>query len=177
MVKTIIIVIIGMFICLVGFQAIDPNIPQNDPISQSVNDKNMLSLTIEGEVVMPGKYKVDNDAILEDLITAARGLLESADEDAINLSARLDGHDSYYIPAKSEYSNNCEITSEVQKVNINEATLDQLMTISGIKETLASRIIEYREQNGPFLLIEDLMNVSGIGKVTYQSIRDYVTLK
>ena len=100
MIKAIAIVIIGMFVCLFAFQQLDPNIPaNNDNIQEVVDDQNSLSITIEGEVVMPGIYKLANDDILNDLIVAAGGLLESADQDAINLSLSLEGRDYFYIPS------------------------------------------------------------------------------
>lgn len=178
MIKAIAIVIIGMFVCLFAFQQLDPNIPaNNDNIQEVVDNQNSLSITIEGEVVMPGIYKLANDDILNDLIVAAGGLLESADQDAINLSLSLEGRDYFYIPSKTAYANNCEITAEVEKVNINSANADQLATLSYVSDTLATRIVEYREENGPYMCIEDLMNVKGIGQATYERIRDYVTLK
>ena len=51
------------------------------------------------------------------------------------------------------------------------------MEINGISEVLAERIVAYREENGMFESLEDLMNVVGIGTKTYEKIRDFLTLK
>ena len=61
------------------------------------------------------------------------------------------------------------------KVNINTADVHTLMTLPGIGETYAQRIIDYRETNGPFAKISDLMNVSGIGEKRFDAIKDLIT--
>lgn len=62
------------------------------------------------------------------------------------------------------------------KVNLNTATLKQLQLLPGIGESLAQRILDYREQNGSFKAIEELMNVSGIGEKKFTNIKDYLTI-
>lgn len=62
------------------------------------------------------------------------------------------------------------------KVNINTATLEELMTLEGIGQTYAQRIIDYREANGPFTDIKQIKNVSGIGDKRYEAIKDFITI-
>lgn len=64
----------------------------------------------------------------------------------------------------------------IEKVNINKATVEQLMEIKGIGESYAERIVEYREKNGPFEKIEDIMNVKGIGEKKFEAIKDLITV-
>ena len=77
-------------------------------------------------------------------------------------------------------TNNDSITDEVQnsnsKVSLNKATLDELMTLTGIGEVKAKAIIEYRNANGDFKNIDEITNVSGIGDATYEKIKDNLTL-
>ena len=61
------------------------------------------------------------------------------------------------------------------KININTADLQTLMTLPGIGEAYAQRIIDYRQANGPFGKISDIMNVSGIGEKRFDAIKDFIT--
>ena len=67
-------------------------------------------------------------------------------------------------------------TETSQKFNINTATAEELQTLNGIGEVLASRIVEYRESIGSFLFIEDIMEVSGIGSGLFERIKDLITI-
>jgi competence protein ComEA len=62
------------------------------------------------------------------------------------------------------------------RVNLNTATAEDLTSLPGIGPSYAKRIVEYREKNGPFKRVEDLLNVQGIGEKTLEKIRDRVTL-
>jgi len=66
---------------------------------------------------------------------------------------------------------------EMAKVNINTANQEQLMSLKGIGESYAQRIIEYREKNGPFQSPEDLLKVKGIGEKTFEAIKDNIVIK
>ncbi len=64
---------------------------------------------------------------------------------------------------------------EFGKININTATMDQLTQLPGIGTITAQRIIDYRDEHGPFQSVKDLLNVDGIGSGTLDNIRDYIT--
>lgn len=66
---------------------------------------------------------------------------------------------------------------EPRKVNVNTASIAELTRLSGIGEVLAGRIIAYREENGPFEALEDLMGVSGIGAQTIEGIRESAVIE
>ncbi len=66
--------------------------------------------------------------------------------------------------------------TQVGKLDINTATQNQLMLLPGIGESIAQRIIDYRTANGPFISIEELVNISGIGDKKLDEIRDYITV-
>src|SRR6266508_2541650 len=68
------------------------------------------------------------------------------------------------------------VTSTTELVNINTASLAELDTLPGVGPTTAQKIIDYREQNGPFINAEDIVNVSGIGPGTYERFKDLITV-
>ena len=85
------------------------------------------------------------------------------------------------VPSNSEntsVSNNTIIqnTKNSSLVNINTATIKELLSITGIGESKASNIVKYREENGNFSSIEDIKNVSGIGDSLFEKIKKYITV-
>ena len=77
---------------------------------------------------------------------------------------------------KAEVAKNKETLASMQQVNINEADADTLVTLKGIGKDRALKIIEYREQNGPFQKPEDIMNVKGIGKKIFEQNKDFIII-
>ena len=63
-----------------------------------------------------------------------------------------------------------------EKINVNTASAEELTALPGIGKAYADRIVEYREKNGPFKKVDDLLNVRGIGEKTLERIRDRVTV-
>lgn len=82
--------------------------------------------------------------------------------------------DFSYIYQNSSYTSSSYTKN---KININKATQTELETIPGIGPSTALKIINYRENNGKFSSIEDIKNVSGIGDVKYENIKDYISVK
>ena len=69
-----------------------------------------------------------------------------------------------------------ETLASMQQVNINEADADTLVTLKGIGKDRALKIIEYREQNGPFQKLEDIMKVKGIGQKIFEQNKEFITI-
>ena len=80
----------------------------------------------------------------------------------------------YSSDISSEYETSSNMVMEDEPININTATLELLMQLNGIGETKANAIITYREENGPFEKVEDILNVSGIGDKTFALIKDKI---
>lgn len=165
-----------------------------------------FKVEIKGEVINPGVYEVTHDNIIMDLIDLAGGLTENAYIDNINLSKKLDEEMVIIVYNKNKIDNKNNsfqnkkvyIDESVQKkenvitpnntqntesssvdnslININTASKEELMKLSGIGESKALKIIEYRSANGNFKAIEDIMKVNGIGKSTYEKFKDKITI-
>lgn len=127
-------------------------------------------IEISGEVVNPGKYKVNKHARICDVIYAAGGVTARADTGALELDAIVSEGTVIKVPAVNEESN----YDVIPRININTADADSLMLIPGIGEKLADRIIDYRRENGKFAAAEDLMKVDGIGETSFQKIKEYI---
>lgn len=127
-------------------------------------------------------YTFAEESRVYELIEAAGGLLPEAYDLGINQAKRLEDGEKIYVYTKEEIENGAGTTdmqnprgqTDDGKVNINTASVEELMTLSGIGETRAKDIIAYRNAHGSFSLPEDLKNVSGIGDSTYNKIADAI---
>lgn len=143
-----------------------------------------MYVDISGEVEDPGVYIVEDGTRLYEVIEKAGGLTEDANTDAINQAGYVEDGEKIVIP--SEDGGNAMSTdiagtsvgttgSQNGLININTASKDQLMEITGIGEVTADKIIEYRKNNR-FKSIEDIMNVSGIGNAKFESMKSEITV-
>jgi len=136
-----------------------------------------LVVDVAGAVPRPGVYELPVGSRVNDAVQAAGGFLAEADKANINLAAPLEDGQKLEIPflpgaATAGVPQPTEPPAEV--ININTATLEELQSLPGIGPTLAQAIIDYRETNGDFYFIEDIMNVSGIGPSTFENIKDLI---
>ena len=141
-----------------------------------------LIVYITGAVPRAGVYALPQGARVQDAISAAGGFLAEAEKSQINLAALLeDGEklDIPYVEGSSPILATPDVTVvavTTDLVNINTASAAELEALPGIGPTTAQKIIDYREQNGPFVNAEDIINVSGIGPGTYERIKDLITV-
>ena len=137
---------------------------------------------ITGAVPRPGVYALPQGARVQDAISAAGGFLAEAEKSQLNLAQLLEDGEKLDIPFIEGASPIITtpvpevVTATTELVNINTASLEELDTLPGIGPTTAQKIVEYREQNGPFVSIEDIINVSGIGPGTYERLKDLITV-
>ena len=137
---------------------------------------------ITGAVPRPGVYALPQGARIQDGISAAGGFLAEAEKSGINLAALLEDGEKLDIPFIEGGSPVLAtplpevVTTTTELININTATSAELDTLPGIGPTTAQKIIDYRDQNGPFINTEDIINVSGIGPGTYERLKDLITV-
>lgn len=161
-----------------------------------------IYIDIKGSVKKPNVYKLLKGSRVNDAIKEAGGLSKNANTRFINLSKVLNDSDVIVIYSNDEikkankantiYVNtpcvceevkndacikNEEISNDSNKlININTATIDELMTLNGIGESKAKAIIEYRTNNGNFTKIEDITLVNGISETIYAKIKNNITI-
>lgn len=130
-----------------------------------LNTNNKINVEVRGEVIEEKILSINNNYVFNDLLSLI-DLKESADLSSISLNMKLYNNQIIVIPAKSEK----------KLISINSARLDELITLPGIGEAIATRIIEYRNIYGCFNCLEDLKNVKGIGNNKYERIKEYIRL-
>lgn len=149
--------------------------------------KEIIYVSILGEVSSPGVYVMPKGSRTYELINEAGGATGNADTKRLNLVSLLEDGMQITVPALEESGvtpsessllvltdNTTGEHSETTLVNINTATLSQLTTLTGIGSTRAEAIISYREANGKFEKCEDLMNVTGIKQGIYEKLKDEI---
>jgi competence protein ComEA len=139
-----------------------------------------ILVDVTGWVRRPGVYEFAGGARVIDAIAAAGGTRPGAQLQALNLAAPLVDGTQILVPKEG-----APLPSPVTGsgtvaagglVNVNTATAAELETLPGIGEVTAQAIIDYRTENGPFSSVDELLDVTGIGDVTLENIRDLVTV-
>lgn len=150
-----------------------------------------IVVDIEGAVNKPGVYSIEKGKRLNNLIKLAGGVIEEADMKGINKAIVLSDEGYYYIYSQGEERDNNEenfinkqSNFELQieennnkKLNINKASVSELMTIPGIGEVRAKSIIDFRESNNGFKSVEELKKISGIGEKTFDKLSHLVDIR
>ena len=148
---------------------------------QNVNSKTLIYVYVCGQVQTPGVYELAEGDRVYQAIDAAGGILSQGDATCLNLAEALRDGQKIYVPSyeeAAEWSETISVTEQTEagKVNINQASKETLMTLSGIGESKADAIIRYRDEQGSFHSIEELMNVPGIKEGTYLKIKDRISI-
>jgi len=164
--KKILLIIPASFIIILSLFFFINN-KEEDPTNYDYST-NLIDVNLTGAVVFPKIYKVSSGTRLESLINYAGGFLEEADTSNINLNEIITNAKTISIPF---IQNSVEV-----KVNINTARFEELLTIPHITEQRAASIIIYRQTNGFFKKIEDIINVKYIGNATFDKIKNYITV-
>lgn len=163
----------------------------------TTNNQESDSLTfpvhIMGAVKQPGVYQVNTGMIIQDVIELSGGLKSDADLLLVNLAEPVQANTKIYIPNKEEIEQDLlryemnfnsqmkfvtdkSAVEKSHKVNLNTADFDLLQTLTGIGPVKAQAILDFREQNGNFQVIEEIMSVPGIKEAGFAKIKDQIVV-
>ena len=172
---------------------------KDDNSKEQIVNGGGIFVHIDGYINNPGVYEIKENDRIKTLIDKAGGFKEGYSIKNINLAAKLSDGDKIYIPNVSEEKNsennnnininssgkgqnvkadrnNVSIMKNNSKININTANISELKQITGIGESTANKIIDYRENVGKFKKIEDIKEVKGIGDAKYESLKNKITI-
>lgn len=135
-----------------------------------------LYVHVLGQVAKPGLYVLDLDARLVDAVAAAGGTTDTADLQAINLARTLTDGEQIVVPAIGAEASapGGQDAADDGRIDLNKADQAALETLPRIGPALAERIIAWREENGGFRSVDDLLAVPGIGEKMLAGLRDGV---
>ncbi len=149
--------------------------------SGEIESETVIYVHVCGSVKKPGVYSFSKESRVYEAIEAAGGATKNAKLELLNLALILKDGDKIYIPdiddTDEPYSDVTGSNGIDVLVNINTASKDELMTLPGIGEAKALAIIGYREDNGSFSDVEDIMKVSGIKESAFSKIKDLICVK
>ena len=165
--------------------------------SSEESSSQVLVVYVCGAVSEPGVYELSFGSRINDAVIAAGGFSDEADTTYVNLAAEISDGAKLRIPTLeeteeikgkgnvlSEDFNSFDKTGHdvdvksvnYELININSATEEELKTLPGIGDSIAARIVKYRQQNGKFNSIEDIMKISGIKDKLFSKIKEYITV-
>ena len=160
-------------------------------------DLKTVSVHVCGNVNQPGVYELQQDSRVFEAIEAAGGMTTTAAFSYLNQAELLKDGQQIYVPSQEEVdsgkvtstrnASESDETFSVQavenvsgqddgKVNLNTASKEELLTLNGIGDVRAQAILKYREEHGEFRSIEELMEVEGIKKGTFQKLKDQIKI-
>lgn len=148
-----------------------PTAMSADTTASSNSDRETMTVHVSGAVVEPGLVALSVSARVADAVQAAGGVASDADLSAINLAAPISDGDLIVVPRVGESMGQA---GSPRGVDLNRATATELEALPGVGPVLAERIVSFRDQNGPFATVEDLLGVPGIGEAKLRQMRSAI---
>lgn len=173
----------------VGTTAAEMQSGKNDAVLQESRTE-LIYVYVCGSVNEPGVYEVREGSRVHELIALAGGFAEDAYTLSVSMAKTVTDGQTLYVPHLDEAEDDAagsglsgsatgddDTYGQKTKININTASVEQLMTLKGIGESRARDIVDYRIRNGSFKKTEDVMKVSGIKEAAYSKIKDDICVK
>ena len=169
------VIALSIFLVMRGATEEIPLVPEGLAVTEAVAQ---VTVDVAGAVKVPGVYTLPANSRVMDAIKAAGDKLKGADVSDINLARIVKDGEQIYIYPPNKSGSAIRISPQRAKakatgpIALNRASAKELESLDGIGPVLAARIIAYRNQNGPFLTVDDLMKVSGIGTVKFAQFKE-----
>lgn len=147
--------------------------------SDNAKSEQMIYVQVNGAVAKPGVYALAEGSRIFQAVELAGGVTESADTRSLNQAEVLtDGQMVYVMNCEEAAAQEPQQDGQKEdgRVNLNTATQEELMTLPGIGAAKAESILAWREENGSFTQIEDLMKIEGIKDGVFSKIKDSVKI-
>jgi len=153
-------------------KVIIPSINTFDKPDENICGKssNKICVVVTGAIHFPATYVIRKGLTIGDVVFMAGGVTEEIDLLALESVKDIVLNENISLVVKSK---NVE---ESKLINLNKATLEELITLPNVGRVTATNIIAYRLENGLFQTIEEIMNVPGIGKATFDRIKNFITV-
>ncbi len=143
------------------------------------------TVDVVGAVRHPGVYRLTAGSRVDDAVSAAGGMLGSADAAAVNLARVLNDGEQIVVPVKGTAATGAQAAGAAASggaaaggvVDLNTATVEQLDALPGVGPATAKKIVDDRTRNGPFRTVDDLLRVPGIGPKKLDALKDLVTAR
>jgi competence protein ComEA len=173
--QTLFGIFIGLIISGVILLVVSPP-GKSEMILLPTREADMVTVYISGEVKNPGIFSLPSGSRVNDAILRAGGFNPDAISETVNLAAKLEDEDRIIIPGINPMDSPSSESNQKSLININTASIEVLDQLPGVGQVKAETIVEFRTKNGPFLSIDDIMNVPGIGPELFILIKDQITI-
>lgn len=157
-------ILVTSLISMVYVFAMDVYTKMSSKLVYNQSSMSLICVEVSGAVNAPGMYYLSSGSSYGDAINMAGGYAPNASLISIDLEKNIYESTCIYVP----------MYNEVERIDINTATSDELTRLEGIGDVLAKRIITYRNSKGVFKSVDDIKNVTGIGESLFKKIENYI---